>query len=135
MIRREAHLLELIFVFFQHLLAGEEGDYVQLVLGDDTEETQDCADELQLEIEDLFDDVDVVLDGLQGCERPCQLADSARGHFPVLLVDPIRHEERRKAQGLPVWARRRREGSARRHHRFEERQGHCCSDSAQHMAA
>ena len=60
MIRREAYLLELIFSSSNTYLAGEDGDDVQLVLGDDTQETQDCADELQLEIEDLFEEVDVV---------------------------------------------------------------------------
>lgn len=84
MIQREAHLPDLIFVFFQHLLAGEEGEDVQLVLGDDTQETQDCADELQLEIEDLFEEVDVVQD-LDTDEAEGYSFDTDAGYYGELF--------------------------------------------------
>jgi hypothetical protein len=40
--------------------SGEGEDDVQLILGDEKVETIDCADDLQLAIEDVFDDIEVV---------------------------------------------------------------------------
>ena len=49
-----------IFCNSTYYAAGDGEDDVQLILGDEEIETVECADDLQLAIEDVFDDVDVV---------------------------------------------------------------------------
>jgi hypothetical protein len=54
-------LLTAILILMGLAVASGEGeDDVQLILGDEEIETLDCADDLQLAIEDVFDDVEVV---------------------------------------------------------------------------
>lgn len=82
-----------LYVLMEHFCnstyyaAGEGEDDVQLILGDEKVETLDCADDLQLAIEDVFDDIEVVQTvDLDATDQDFEIDPAFNGKMLTLLV-------------------------------------------------